>query len=120
MLKTSCVGGLDPVFSNWRKVASTHNLAELIADQEPLPAQSARSNFWLGLMFVFLGTILVYVEVFAFWSLSYPAQGALGGIAFSGASTVLYYAQLVPLSGVVAVIAVALNWFCLKISKHNS
>lgn len=101
--------------SSWHKVASTHNLQQLLDEaSEPKPRRSAA-----------LGLLLLTAAVLGASSLLFACLVSKLLPPFTNPTLRwvqqdCYYCLLLPLTLPATVVAVTLNWFSLKLFKHNS
>uniref|UniRef100_A0A7S2QUV1 Transmembrane protein n=1 Tax=Chlamydomonas chlamydogama TaxID=225041 RepID=A0A7S2QUV1_9CHLO len=103
---------------SWRKVASTHNLQALLSDAAPNHTWSTWKRRIVGVML--LGTACVLLTA-ATWTLIVVKLMPHMGLPFlDKLYNDWYYCLLVPLTLPTTAVAVGLNWFCLKLFKHNS
>jgi hypothetical protein len=93
----------------WRRVASTHRLEELW-DPECKPPWPDGSKFLLGLACI--AASLVTAVAGSMWFICIGLAGA--------PASIVYYVQLVLACIPVTVVYIILNWFCIKLFKHNT
>ncbi|KAL6774195.1 hypothetical protein ACKKBG_A24130 [Auxenochlorella protothecoides x Auxenochlorella symbiontica] len=102
---------------NWRRVASTHNIRDLLTDP-PCDDKFNRSEFFLGILLIAAGLSLlvgVLLKTMVLPFLDLPSGGLLYNLKQSD-----YYPQLIAATLPVTIMAVFVNWTCLKLYKHNS
>jgi Phosphatidylinositol N-acetylglucosaminyltransferase subunit Y len=98
----------------WRRVASTHHLEDLIGSADPTPpSHTAR---------LVAGVCLVVVTIFAASVASLALWRCGSGFASAEVadSSLLYYAQAAAAFVPVTVVFVFVNWFSNKLFKHNT
>jgi hypothetical protein len=93
----------------WRRVASTHRLEDLW-DPASKPPWSTAFTLWVGLALL-LGSMTAAVAGSA-WFIRVGIPGA--------PSSLVFYVQLVISCFPVTFLGIALNWFCIKLFKHNT
>lgn len=105
---------------NWRRVASTHTLQDLLEADNPAAKNEGPSLklFALGMLIILTGVASLAACAFAMlvapWlpPSPHPLVAAIQGDR--------YYQLLIPLTVPVTIIAISLNWFSMKLFKHNS
>lgn len=118
------LGGRAPSFAtlerNWRRVASTHTLQDLLNATDLSKQQCGPSIklLALGLLLVVAGAATLVAGVFSVVvaPLLPPSQHPW----LAAVQADRYYHLLLPLTVPVTIAAIALNWFSMKLFKHNS
>jgi phosphatidylinositol glycan anchor class Y biosynthesis protein len=105
---------------NWRRVASTHSLQDLLEADAPADPAAPMSMELLavGVACVLLG--LLFLVAMPFWlvgSKLLPSAGSVGVLEWLRNDE--YYGPLVVLTVPVMLAAVFLHWLALKLFKHN-
>eukprot|EP01023_Acetabularia_acetabulum_P061452 TRINITY_DN7425_c0_g1_i5.p1 TRINITY_DN7425_c0_g1~~TRINITY_DN7425_c0_g1_i5.p1 ORF type:complete len:125 (+),score=15.91 TRINITY_DN7425_c0_g1_i5:95-469(+) len=103
---------------HWRRVASTHSLQDLLDENESESVEfDLRSLLSIVLLMLFLLIWCIY-EISALMVLKLLPRARHPVILTIQEDE--YYCLLIPLLIPVTITAVILNWFSLKIFKHNS
>ncbi|KAI7836653.1 hypothetical protein COHA_009537 [Chlorella ohadii] len=105
---------------NWRRVASTHTLQDLLDADKPRqePRQPNFKLLALGVLLILGGVATLALGVFAF--VVAPLLPPLSHPWLAAVQEDRYYRLLVPLTVPVTIAAITLNWFSMKLFKHNS
>ncbi|EFN53244.1 hypothetical protein CHLNCDRAFT_137154 [Chlorella variabilis] len=105
---------------NWRRVASTHTLQDLMdADDPAKQRQGADLKLLaLGVLLILIGAVSLALGVFAI--VVAPLLPPLAHPWLASVQRDRYYQLLLPLTVPVTIAAITLNWFSMKLFKHNS
>ncbi|KAL4458776.1 hypothetical protein ABPG75_013641 [Micractinium tetrahymenae] len=118
------LGGKAPSFAtlerNWRRVASTHTLQDLLNVNDPSKQRHGPDIklLALGLLLVVAGVASLAAGVFVILVAPLLPPSPYAWLAAVQADR--YYHLLLPLTVPVTIAAIALNWFSMKLFKHNS
>lgn len=111
---------LSSLESNWRRVASTHTLQDLLEAEHPpgggRPPSWRLLVYGVALIAAGAGSMLLCVAAI----LVLPMLPPVSNTYARAVQVDRYYQLLVPLTVPVTILAVFINWMSMKLFKHNS
>mmetsp|Transcript_11880 Transcript_11880/g.30468 ORF Transcript_11880/g.30468 Transcript_11880/m.30468 type:complete len:121 (-) Transcript_11880:1670-2032(-) len=102
----------------WRRIASTHDLADLARDGGADTLKGSPKTACLGVALLIASAALLGAALFAI--VVSKMLSPLDHPLLRSIQEDRYYCLLVPMTLPVTIIAVTLNWISMKLFKHNS